>query len=164
MIILEGCDCTGKTTLADKLSVTYDASVTHYSKHDEDAMMEHAGRCKTGTDEIVDRFHMSEIPYSMFFRHTIPKYESVKDIDLVLRERKCLQIICIPPWNNVKTYWEDRKDTELIKNLGVLHNIYMWYKDKSMAFSSFQVWHYDYILTSFDDLCVEINEWSKLND
>ena len=42
MIILEGCDCTGKTTLAEKLSAKYNASVTHYSKHDENVMMAHA--------------------------------------------------------------------------------------------------------------------------
>jgi len=164
VIILEGCDCTGKTTLAEKLSAFYNAPVTHYSKHDEDVMMEHAIRSKRGTDEIVDRFHMSEIPYSMYFRHTIPEYDSVAKIDLTLRDRKCLQIVCVPPWLNVKAYWEDRQDEEIIQSLGTLHDIYMWYMDKSQAFSSFQVWKYDYIITSFDDLCTKINEWSKLND
>ncbi len=164
MIILEGCDCTGKTALADKLSAVYNAPITHYSKHDEDVMMEHAKRCEPGTDEIVDRFHMSEIPYSRYYRRTVPEYKSVFDIDFVLRGRKCLQIVCVPPWINVKTYWEDRRDDELIQSLDTLHDIYMWYKDKAKAFSSFQVWQYDYIITSFDDLCVEINTWSKLND
>ena len=126
--------------------------------------MHHAIQCKPGTGEIVDRFHMSEIPYSMYFRHSIPMYESVKDIDLALRDRKCLQIVCVPPWPNVKECWEERKTDELVQSLDALHGIYMWYKDKSQAFSSFQVWQYDYILTSLDDLCTEINTWSKLND
>lgn len=164
MIILEGCDCTGKTTLAEKLSAEYDAPITHYSEHNDDVMMTHALQCEPGTGEIVDRFHMSEIPYSMYLRHEVPKYDSVKEIDLVLRDRICLQIVCIPPWPNVKTYWEDRKEKELIQSITALHGIYMWYKDKSQAFSSFQVWKYDYILTSFDSLCKDINTWSRLDD
>lgn len=164
MIILEGCDCTGKTTLAEKLSAKYDAHITHYSKHDNDGMKTHALLCEPGTDEIVDRFHMSEIPYSMYFRHEVPQYDSVKEIDLILRDRKCLQIVCVPPWPNVKTCWEDRKNEELVQSLNALHGIYMWYKEKSQAFSSFQVWQYDYIMTSFDDLCIEIDTWSKSHD
>ena len=163
MIILEGCDCTGKTTLAEKLSAEYETPITHYSKHDNDGMITHALQCEPGTGEIVDRFHMSEIPYSMYFRHEVPQYDSVKEIDLILRDRKCLQIICVPPWVNVKQYWSDRKEEEIIKNLEILHSIYMWYKNKSQAFSSFQVWQYNYILTPFESLCEKIDEWSRLD-
>ena len=160
MIIIEGVDCSGKSTLAEKLSVKYNAQVTHYSQHENDEMMTKAAVGLPGTEEIVDRFHLSEIPYSMYFRHTIPRYQSVADIDLVLRETKCLQIICTPPWNIVKDYWEDRKSDELVQNLEALHSIYMWYRDKSQAFSSFPIWKYDYLVTSFDDLCDEIDKWS----
>ena len=164
MIILEGCDCTGKTTLASRLSERYDAPITHYSKHDNDVMMTHALQCEPRTGEIVDRFHMSEIPYSMYFRHTIPAYDSVKEIDLVLRDRKCLQIVCSPTWNFVKARWEDRRDDELVQSLQAIHGIYLWYRDKSQAFSSFPVWKYDYTTTSVEELCNQIDIWSKENE
>ena len=164
MIILEGCDCTGKTTLASRLSERYDAPITHYSKHDNDVMMTHALQCEPGTGEIVDRFNMSEIPYSMYFRHTIPHYQSVADIDVVLRDRKCLQIVCVPPWLNVKGCWDGRKEDELVQSLEALHGIFMWYKDKSQAFSSFPVWKYDYTLTSVEELCNQIDIWSEENE
>ena len=161
MIILEGVDCSGKSTLAEKLSAKYDAPITHYSKHEEENMLKHALLSKPGTGEIVDRFHLSEIPYTMYYRHGVPQYDSVIKIDLALRETKCLQIVCTPPWTVVKEHWENRKEDELIQSIDALHGIYMWYRDKSQAFSSFQVWNYDYTRTSFDSLCEEIDTWSR---
>ena len=163
MIILEGCDCTGKTTLASRLSERFVAPITHYSEHNEDIFTAHAIQCKPGTREIADRFHMSEIPYTMYYRHSIPMYESVKDIDLILRDRKCLQIICTPPWLFVKNCWEKRKEEELIQSLEALHGIYMWYRDKSQAFTSLTLWKYDYTVESVESLCEKINEWEQEN-
>ncbi len=164
MIIIEGVDCSGKSTLVEKLSAYYSSPVTHYTKHEPTKMLDHARNAKPSVDEIVDRFHLSEIPYSMYYRHIVPDYDTVKDIDLVVRDGNNLQIVCVPPWITVKQHWQARKEDELIKSLQALHGIYMWYKDKSQAFSSSPVWYYDYILTSFDDLCAEINEWTDENE
>ena len=164
MIILEGCDCTGKSTLAEKLSVKYEAPITHYSRHEPEEMTNHIKVSAPGTGEIADRFCMSEIPYSMYFRHIIPDYDSVRDIDLLIRAGNNLQIICVPPWPIVKELWEARRSDELVQSLQSLHGIYTWYQDKSHAFSSSQLWKYDYTVTSFDNLCEQIDVWREDNE
>ena len=159
MIILEGCDATGKTTLAEKLSKRYSSSITHYTKHDGEVMLKHAELGSPGTGEIVDRFQISEIPYSMYYRHEIPLYEEVADIGKMLRGGVHLMIICSPPWEIVKAEWEKRRDMEVIKNVQQLHQIYMWYRDKAQAFLPFPMWYYDYVKTPTDDLILSIEEW-----
>ena len=74
MIILEGPDCSGKSTLAEKLSDRYNSRITHYTHHDRMGMLQHAVNGQTGVDEIVDRFHYSEIPYSLYYRDVYPDY------------------------------------------------------------------------------------------
>ena len=159
MIILEGADCTGKTTLAEKLSEEYDSPITHYTKHEGEKMLTHAIYGKPGTGEIVDRFQLSEIPYSMYYRHEIPVYEEVASIGKQLRGGTHLMILCSPPWEVVKSEWEKRVDLEVIKNVQQLHQIYMWYKDKAQAFLPFPIWYYDYTRTHSDLLILSIKEW-----
>lgn len=159
MIILEGVDCSGKTTLMTNLDNRFTVKNSHYSAHDEQAMLEHAEMALPGSKEVVDRFHLSEIPYSMYYRHEPPRYESVAKIDLALRDGENLVIVCCPPWPDVKLEWEKRRDEELIQNVHALHSIYMWYRDKAQAFTTLQVWKYDYTATDFDSLTSALIAW-----
>ena len=161
MIILEGADCTGKTTLANKLIEHFDLdkNFTHYSEHKPETMLNHAKTSLPGIEEIVDRFHLSEIPYSMYHRHETPDYDSVADIGLELRDGINMIIVCVPPWVQVAKFWGERKDEELIKNMIVLRNIYQWYRLKSQAFSPQPVWKYDYTMVSDKDLFNTITDW-----
>ena len=127
MIILEGPDCGGKTTLAAKLSKEYDSPITHYSSHHGMGMLEHAVTGKPGVGDIIDRFHYSEIPYSLYYRKVEPEYVGVNMITRALLARQVVVILCLPPWLEVKKKWYIRREKELIKTETKLHRIYKWY-------------------------------------
>lgn len=127
MLILEGPDCSGKSTLASELSKYYNAPITHYTCHHRMGMLEHAVQGKPGTDEIVDRFHHSEVPYSLYHRQTDPDYIGIAMINRALLARKAITILCLPPWKEVKKQWYKRKKDELIQSETILRHIYKWY-------------------------------------
>lgn len=158
MLILEGCDCSGKSTLATALAVRYHAPVTHYSAHEEAVMLKHAELCRPGTGEIVDRFHLSEPPYSMYLRHELPAYSSVERIDNLLLAGNNLVILCIPPWEVVYGMWKQRLDAELVQNEKVLRGIYKWYDEKAETRYKTPHMRYDYTMDSITELFDSIDE------
>ncbi len=162
MLILEGCDCGGKSTLAVRLAEQYDSPITHYSAHDPVAMLKKAQEGKTGTGEILDRFHLSEPPYSMYYRHEVPNYPSVDIIDNTLVLGNNLVILCIPPWNTVKQAWEERINQELIKNVQELHGIYMWYANKAGRYRT-PTTHYNHVTDSLEKLFEFIDDFFSEN-
>ena len=147
MIILEGCDCSGKSTLAVRLAEHYGSPITHYSKHDNKVMIKHAQLGAPGTAEIVDRFHLSEPPYSMYFRHETPNYESVDAIDNMLVSGNHLVILCVPPQETVVGLWGERLDQELVKDKRVLEGIYKWYANRAGRYKAKSM-SYDWTMDS----------------
>lgn len=164
MIILEGPDCGGKSTLAVRLAERYNAPITHYSAHDDVVMRKHAEDGLYGDLEIVDRFHLSEPPYTMYFRHETPDYESVDAIDNILAAGNHLVILCIPSWASVKKLWEERIDQELIKDVNTLHGIYNWYANRAGRYKTPSI-HYDYERHDLEHLFGLIDAFfSEIND
>lgn len=130
MIILEGPDCSGKTTLANVLySKIAQCRLTHYSSHDFPKMLRHAVMSFNGMSDISDRFHLSHIPYDRYYRKTEPEILTVRMLDRVLLANNSLVILCIPPWEVVRDQWMARRDQELIKDMATMRNIYDWYSD-----------------------------------
>ena len=158
MIILEGPDCGGKSTLGVRLAEQYDSPVIHFSSHDPDVMKKLAEEGEYGTAKIVDRLHLSEPPYSMYYRHETPDYESVDAIDNILASGNHLVILCIPPWNEVKKHWEERIDQELVKNLQALHGIYMWYVNRAGKYNTPSI-HWDYTYMNLEGLFRDIDDF-----
>ena len=158
MIIIEGADCTGKTTLAEKLCDYYGhKNLTHYSNHDHELMLNHIRSANFGSNEIVDRLHLSEIPYSMYYRHVTPQYDSVIEIE---RERKYYNhpvILCVPQYPKAVESWRKRVGEELIKTPRVYHEIYNWYKDKTHLYCPDLI-TYDYARDDFDTLLEKLDE------
>ena len=151
MIILEGCDCTGKSTLAVRLAEHYGSEIVHYSTHEDEKMREHAAEGVYGTGQIVDRFHLSEPPYSMYLRHTEPFYASVDAIDNILAMGNHLLIICVPPWETVRGLWNERIDQELVKKEEILRGIYGWYNEKAERYKIPHI-RYDWTMDSLNEL------------
>ncbi len=142
MIIIEGPDCSGKTQLSYTLMNKWGVQVTHYSAHDRMGMIEHAATAEPRCGFIVDRFHLSEIPYSLYYRKSEPDYVGVAMIDRALLARAAVMVVCLPPWDIVKEMWKARKDDELIKSEKVLRQIYKWYASK--AYRGIPTIYYDY--------------------
>ena len=157
MIILEGCDCTGKSTLATRLAEHYNSEIIHYSTHNDDDMRRHAIVGVYGTGQIVDRFHLSEPPYSMYLRHETPQYESVSAIDEILNSGKHLVILCIPPWKTVIKLWKERLDLEVVKNEESLLGIYDWYATRAERYKTPHML-YDWTDDHFDGLRYSIDK------
>jgi len=125
----------------------------------------HAENGEYGTAEIVDRFHLSEPPYTMYFRHETPDYKSVDAIDNILAAGNHLVILCIPSWALVKKLWEERLDMELIKDVNTLHGIYNWYASRAGRYKTSSI-HYDYEHHSINNLFDRIDDFfsEKAND
>ena len=158
MIILEGPDCGGKSTLAVRLAERYSSPITHYSAHDDIHMRMHAENGEYGTAEIIDRFHLSEPPYTMYFRHETPDYKSVDAIDNILAAGNHLVILCVPSWSSVKRLWEERIDQELIKDVNTLHGIYNWYAARAGRYKTPSI-HYNYEMCSTDFIYKKIDDF-----
>jgi len=142
VLILEGPDCGGKTVLAKKLVKKYDAHHTHYDAHHRMRMLAHAVDGEPGLGEIVDRFHYSEIPYSLYYRKVKPDYVGTSMINRALLARQAVTILCLPPWGEVKRNWHARKENELIQSENILRRIYKWYDN--MPNDGIPVVKYDY--------------------
>jgi hypothetical protein len=147
MLILEGPDCGGKTTLLKKLKDEFNPTdVTHYSEHEPEVMLGHATVAGKKADDIADRFHLSEIPYSIYYRCTSPNYNSVAEIDQELHDQKAVIILCIPPWPEARKNWRARVGSELVKDPVVYSKIYAWYNAAAMAYTSVDILRYDYTI------------------
>lgn len=159
MIIIEGPDCSGKSYLANQLVDTWQVNCMHYSAHDRMGMLEHAVTALPRYEEITDRFHLSEIPYSLYFRQVEPDYVGVAMIDRVLLARSAVMVVCLPPWDTVKKMWRARKEEELIQNENILRNIYKWYASK--AYRGIPTIYYDYTEDKVDNLIQHVEALAK---
>lgn len=159
MIILEGADGTGKSTLADELCKMYDHNNrTHYSSHMPNEMLIHAQQGRLGPNEIVDRFHLSEIPYSMYYRHSEPDYRTVFDIEKECRYRNHLVILCVPNLAVSFHHWESRPEVEIVKDRKTYERIYDWYAEKMRGYCPNHI-TYDYTNDSLDELRSKIDAY-----
>ncbi len=159
MIIIEGPDCSGKTQLSYTLMNKWQVQCTHYSAHDRMGMVEHAVTAEPRCGFIVDRFHLSEIPYSLYYRQSDPDYVGIAMIDRALLARAAVMVVCIPPWDIVKEMWKARKDDELIKSEKVLRQIYKWYASK--AYRGIPTIYYDYTKDDINSLMNHIDALAR---
>lgn len=160
MIVIEGPDCAGKSHLAEQLKFRFFAELTHYSKHDRMGMLAHAATAASGNKAIVDRFHLSDIPYSAYCRGYVGDHTGIQMINRVLLARASVIIICLPSWETVKRAWLKRVDEEMIKNQEILRRIYKWYDNKEAirkAAGGIPVVYYNYKRHKFQNLAERID-------
>lgn len=150
MLILEGPDCAGKSTLAQHLIESWpDATLAHYSSHDFPKMLQHVVSSRPGCLDIADRFHYSHVPYDMFYRGVLePETASVRMLDRALLSRNSVYVVCLPPWPVVLDNYRQRKEEELIQSEQQLSWIYDWYWQYAANLPGLV---YDYTTMSFTD-------------
>jgi len=140
-IVLEGCDCTGKTTfakiIADRIKEVYGVrEVTHEHEGlppDVLNLFEYYAIKALAHDFCVhDRLHLGERTYGLIFRHN-DRLGTVGQhiIDHIIRSNG-FGVICTNSFEEVKERWRKRLKTEYIKNslhLEQIHAAYNEYAD-----------------------------------
>ena len=132
LVILEGPDCAGKTTLAadyvDKgwmyIHGTYHPGMD-VVKHHKDIL----DRALSTTENVViDRLYLSEYVYGNVYRDSWYGQEELHNLVQRL-PYGTKKIICLPPLEVVKDHFIERLDQELYKKVDDLEKVWdMYYK------------------------------------
>jgi thymidylate kinase len=172
-IILEGPDCSGKTTLAKALMENLkDYNYIHNSldehgdfvwrdihrnilaKHESlhDSHLQSIAKDKV----IIDRLWPSEFVYGNLFRNEI-KY-NVTHFRKEIEKYKPIYIGCLPPKGLVKKYFERRaEDNE--EDFDTVSNVYDMYEFLFAACKEFIV--FDYEIESIEQFIRRLTQWTS---
>lgn len=99
LIIIEGCDATGKTTLAKRIAeLQPDTTIVHCGPPTIDAYTEYASHTSQyipnlGASVVFDRFHIGELVYGPIYRgkSSLTQSQQVK-LEAALNERGALLV------------------------------------------------------------------------
>ena len=130
LTILEGPDCSGKSTLARRLQrrCRDTCSIIHQGPYREDVITETLSSVMTGNPyhTIADRLHLGERVYGPVFRgHDLLGNARHRIVARILMSAfNPVQVICLPPWETVSGHWFARKDREMLADLEQLESVY----------------------------------------
>lgn len=123
LLILEGPDCAGKTTLANSLKAYYThatwSPTLNVYKHHMDILAD----CSYHESAVVDRLWLSELIYGNTFRNG-PSYDVAAMMTYVNKMFEVKLIICLPPLNVVLEKFEEGKKTEMFNTVAKIWHAY----------------------------------------
>jgi hypothetical protein len=147
-IVLEGCDCTGKTTLANKLEeyIMRAFNTKHVNRMheglppDAPSLFEHyAVKALTYPFCIHDRLHLGERTYGPVKRNRDNLGEIGQHIIDHIVFSHGFGLICAAPLKAVVKTWKKRRETEYLQKMEELVHIYELYQDRSFKLSGWEV-------------------------
>jgi len=152
LIIFEGCDGSGKSTLIEKLTsvVPNNYLVNHNGVYEsrEIAFATYNAQLNTHSDSqlLLDRSYISELIYGSIIRgedNSKIKKEVSKLEDRIKLYFKPLIVFCNPPLETVLNVWEGRTVEEYVKRKEKITQIYNEYQliDK---YTSLPIVEFDY--------------------
>lgn len=132
LIIIEGPDGAGKTTLArefEKLGFNY----VHNGapRPDEDLFETYTQQIlKVGLqDTVFDRLHLGEIVYGTVVRRkSLLTIEQIRLLNRLIYSRGACTFFCLPKFDTILTNWGARQEREYVKAPTQLEQIYNLYK------------------------------------
>jgi thymidylate kinase len=118
IIVLEGPDASGKSTLANAYAEKYGAKIIHatYQKDMDmpdyhDKLLQEAVELSKDGLVIMDRLHLSEMVYAKVFRGGTPWPMHTRMFDKVLMTHSAINILCLPdtPLRGLEWFEEAKK-------------------------------------------------------
>lgn len=174
LIILEGCDGSGKTTLAKKLMDFYGCGEpdNHGPYHGEAEITSHYELSiyratlrpnQPARHHLMDRSWLSEPIYGAAMRGGVNRIsaEDAYVLDMKAGVVNGVVILCQPPLSICLTSWRGRRESEYPDGEAKIEQIYELYK------SSWHTWRlptivYDWTNDGFIDLVLELHKVRKL--
>lgn len=147
LIIVEGCDCTGKTSFIKALREILDANwnpdevdmVHHGSYHElstglarmsvESALSAITGKACV----LMDRGLLSENVYSPVYRNVPPRMDliTLRMIHRIFMRANFALVICDPGWPIVEQTYCARKDFEYVQGVDNIQKVYKAFRNES---------------------------------
>ncbi|MEK6926651.1 MAG: hypothetical protein AABW50_05225 [Nanoarchaeota archaeon] len=114
-IIVEGSDCSGKSTVVERLKnfLRWDSKSLHHIEGDQ--FKRYLREYSFSDFVIFDRSHFSEIVYSILWRNGSPFSESEKMILDFLAQKETIIILSCPSLELMKERYSSRNFTQQIK-------------------------------------------------
>jgi thymidylate kinase len=137
LIILEGADGSGKTTLALDVATRFGANYVHHGPYpgltgDALARRYAVSALPAVLDEslvVMDRCWISEMPYGLAFRGGADRLGEtrIRTLERLVGLADVKVYLCLPPWEIVRSNWVKRKGSEYLKTIDQLRQVYDWY-------------------------------------
>jgi len=163
IIILEGPDGSGKTTLANQLVLKYGLKYHHEGPpplNPASATLYYTTKLLmlSDSDVVIDRFAMGERVYGTIFRKNDRLGDRGWQEFRTLAERlKVVQILCMPPYFTCHAAWSSGRN-EMLPDADTLHRVY----DMFWTFAEDDQYVYDWTSpNAFEELCEVIAKWSS---
>jgi thymidylate kinase len=147
IIIFEGPDGAGKTTLAQAVAMELGATYHHHGPYLE--VVDGADLATIyrrsflpamrGTEDVVlDRCWMSELPYGLAFRNGLDRLgrarvEAIEHTLAYASQARTSVYLCLPTWEVVLKNWQSRRENEFLPDEIRLRMVYDWYTEHSYA-------------------------------
>jgi len=173
IIILEGPDGSGKTTLAEKLRAVVSESpgnMMHSVAHGPYAGLDAEQLCKlyfrsmspalTFDDSLImDRSWLSEPIYADAYRNGISRVDMPRRrmLERTALSRGAVVILCQPDFEVCEQAFMSRKAEEYLDNVDQLRQVYNDYETLDLQ-THLPVVHYDYVHDNFQDLLARIEK------
>jgi hypothetical protein len=139
LLIFEGPDGVGKTTLAKALAEHIDAAYVHHGSYPE-IDNEDLANCYAVSiapaalgvrDVVMDRSWLSEKPYGLVFRNGRDRLGSKFDAleGFAAQTTQALVIRCDADWQRCSMNFEQRRSHEYLDDAVQLFKVWRWYRE-----------------------------------
>lgn len=141
VVILEGPDGAGKTTLGRRLVEQEHASLAHLGVPTKPPVTEcievliEISRDHMHRAHVIDRFHIGERVYGPIVRGEDRLGEEGQSVveEIMLVHYDPLLVLCIPPLEKCQENWRARKEKEYLSSVTLLERVWSAYQSVSSS-------------------------------